>query len=285
MITLEERRERLELALTLAAAAEAEIRPRFGRCEIRHKPDGSVVTEADVRAEEAIRGLLQRHAPGDSILSEEFGSDVPLAKDSQWIVDPLDGTAWFALGVPSFGTLVAYVDDGRPVLGVIHFPMTGDTVYAAHGLGCSFRGKNTDSMTLRVRACSALGEAVASASGVHGTNLVVRQAGHPRYDLRSLVRLSGQFRFAGDCLQHALVCRGLVDVAVDTIMKPWDVAAIIPCVEEAGGAVGSLEENQQDLLSSRSLISAGNRAVLIHARRVLRGSVVGGVVPGGSCTV
>src|SRR4029079_18017651 len=118
--------EILEFALSLARAAEAEILPVFRKCTISFKSDGTEVTEADRRAEEAMRTRIEKHFPQHRILGEEFGGSREAMHDPLWVLDPIDGTTSFAIGLPIFGTLIAYLEGGEPQVGVIHFPGFGE---------------------------------------------------------------------------------------------------------------------------------------------------------------
>jgi fructose-1,6-bisphosphatase/inositol monophosphatase family enzyme len=129
-----QRQELLDFALQLARAAADQIRPHYHNCVVDTKPDGTEVTEADRRAEEAVREMITRHFPDANILGEEFGATDGSKTRYRWVIDPLDGTTWFTLGVPIFGTLIAFLEDDEPLAGVIHFPVTGETIYAGKGL-------------------------------------------------------------------------------------------------------------------------------------------------------
>lgn len=244
----------LDFARGLAKVAEAEILPLYQNCAARLKADGSEVTDADRNAERAVRARIEKTYPEHGILGEEYGSSSD-NRSRQWVIDPIDGTAWFTLGMPTFGTLIALVEAGDPVLGVVHFPALGETVYAARGLGCHFQPRTGPSRRVRVDPVQALEGAVASASGVHSSD-VSCGAGQTPYRLSALIRGVKKFRFCTDCLQHALVCRGRVHIALDPIMQPWDLAAIVPCVEEAGGVVGNLQGRRDGILQGGSLLSA-----------------------------
>src|SRR5262249_41181954 len=128
--------ELLEFALLLAQAAESEIMPRFRACEISWKPDGSEVTDADRRAEEVMRRLIAQHSGSTAVVGEEYGGSDRPTLEPLWLLDPIDGTASFAVGLPIFGTLIAYMENGEPEVGVIHMPALGETVYATKGSGC-----------------------------------------------------------------------------------------------------------------------------------------------------
>lgn len=246
--------KRLNFARKLGIAAGNPIIEHFKQHQITKKQDGSVVTEADVMAEKLIRMAISRDYPGEAILGEELGGK-QVSKGYQWIVDPLDGTTWFTLGVPIFGTLIALLKDGDPVLGVIHFPMTQETLFAAKNEGCWYQTFGYEPQRVRVNPIMDLNQAVVSASGAHSSNLHALPEQTP-FNLSQIIKNSATFRFCGDCLQHALVCRGKVHGAIDTIMKPWDSAAIIPCIKEAGGYVSDIKGNTQNLVWEGSLVTS-----------------------------
>lgn len=260
--------EDLKLALELARIAEREILPRYRKVAVDIKADGSEVTEADRNAEKAIREHLAKVRPHDGVLGEEFGGT--LSDGRCWVVDPVDGTAWFTLGMPLFGTLVALVVDKEPVVGVIHLPAIDETVYAARGEGCWFTSPGNAPQTVAVSASADLASCIGSASGLHGSS-VAPMAGLPAYKIADLQRQTHKFRFCGDCGQHGMVARGKLHFAIDTVMKPWDIAALVPCVEEAGGVTSSLQGERRNILTGGSLLSAASASV--------RDSVVRAVAP------
>ena len=258
----------LALALDLARTAEAEILPRFRTVTATHKPDGTEVTEADREAERTMREHLADARPDHAVLGEEFGDTGPDDARYQWVLDPVDGTAGFTIGVPLFGTLVALLEEGTPVVGVIHFPALDETVYAARGEGCRFRTED-DEITVRVDPVSSVAEATITTTALHSSDVTATPEQTP-YRVTELVRRAGKFRFVTDCLQHALVARGRTHAAVDTIMHPWDVAALVPCVREAGGVAGALDPAADDLVHGGSLVTAGSEALLDEVRATLR---------------
>src|SRR5689334_14609854 len=141
--------EILEFALLLAQAAESAIMPVFRICAVDWKPDGSEVTVADRRAEEAMRKLIAERFPYHAVLGEEYGGSHASTAGPLWVLDPIDGTASFAVGLPTFGTLIGYVEDGEPQVGVMHFPAMGETVYAARGSGCWVRLRDGNATRIR----------------------------------------------------------------------------------------------------------------------------------------
>ncbi|MFB6273324.1 MAG: inositol monophosphatase family protein [Salinibacter sp.] len=258
----------LDLALTLAQSAEDKILPRFRTVSVTQKPDGTEVTEADRKAERSMRDHLREARPAHAVLGEEFGRSGPEDAQYQWVLDPVDGTAGFTIGVPLFGTLVALLKNGDPVVGVIHFPALGETVYAARGGGCWFRTSEEETQ-VTVNPIDSLDEATVTTTALHSSDIRATPAQTP-YRLSDLVHRAGKFRFVTDCLQHALVARGRTHAAVDTLMRPWDVAALVPCVREAGGVAQPLDAEEDDVVFGGSLITAGSEALLYDIRTLLQ---------------
>ena len=246
----------LAFALELAHAAEQVILPHYQRCVVSLKADGSEVTEADRAAEAVMRRMIGARFPAHAILGEEEGGAMTPACPERWIIDPIDGTTSFAVGAPLFGTLVAYVEDEEPLVGVIHFPALGETVYAARGLGCRFQSRGAAPVPVRVAPGVPLGEALVSSTGLHGSDIL---PGQVAYRLTPVIQRARKFRFYSDCLQHALLCRGNIHVAIDTIMQPWDIAALVPCVEEAGGVVSTLDGRREGVVFGGSLLTSCDR--------------------------
>lgn len=258
----------LDCALAMAKAAEAVIMPHYRSTRVSLKADGTEVTDADREAEEIIRRTIASRFPGHAVLGEEFGTTGGDDATHRWIVDPIDGTAAFVLGVPTFGTLIALLEEGDPVVGVIHMPAMGETVYAAKGHGCWLRVGDSAPVRAHVGAVKRVNDAVASATGVHGSDIVDGATRSSR--LTRLIRSVRKFRFVGDCLQHALVCRGRLDVAVDTAMQPWDIAAIIPCIRESGGVASTLSGRRDDLTFGDSLVTSCSEELHREVLELLR---------------
>ncbi|BAC88131.1 inositol monophosphatase family protein [Gloeobacter violaceus] len=264
----ERRREQLDFALELARVAEEAIMPHFRTAVAEYKGDGSEVTAADRSAERVIRERIAGAYPGAKILGEEFGGEARPVSGEQWVIDPIDGTTSFVLGLPMFGTLIALLEDSQPVVGVIHMPAMGETVYAGRGLGCWFAYSGGRAVRVRAAPEVELQAAFASATGAHCSD-IQHQAAQTPYRLAALINTTKKFRFVGDCVQHALVCRGRLHLAVDTLMNPWDTAALVPCVREAGGVAATLEGKEDDVVFGGNFISVCSRALLHEALAVL----------------
>lgn len=258
----------LAFALKLAALATREILSRRDRPTVRPKADGSPVTAADHAAELAMRRAIRKTHPGHGILGEEQpaeGSD----REWQWVLDPLDGTRWFALGVPLYGVLIALLRDGVPQLGVMHLPAAGATLHAHRDGGCWYRASG-DRVARRVRTaarCRGLADARVSFA-----DLDKRQATDPRAlaGIARVVAAARDSQWLGGCSQHMLVARGLIDAAIDTVSCPWDSAPVVACVREAGGVVSNLEGDEDNAVYGGSLVSSANRRVHDQVLAALR---------------
>lgn len=249
-----ELQELLEFALELAHAAEPSILSRYRNPQVSHKPDGTEVTDADRKGEDVMRELIGRRYPGHAILGEEFGAAGPADAEWRWVLDPIDGTASFSLGVPLFGTLVGLLRHGTPVVGVVHLPAIGETLYAGRGLGCWLRLPQAAPVRVRVQPVAALSQAVVMGPSGLGSLPPDQRDEHLRR-LTPLLRRARKFRFGGDCLQHVVVCRGLAHVGIDPVMHPWDIAALVPCVEQAGGVVSTVDGRREDVVFGGSFLS------------------------------
>jgi histidinol-phosphatase len=249
------RREILEFALMLAEAAEAEIMPRFKTCAVNWKADGSEVTDADRRAEEVMRELIAKDFPATSVLGEEFGGSPANAMEPLWLLDPIDGTAAFAVGLPVFGTIIGYMENGEPQVGVLHMPAMRETVYAARGSGCWAKGGDSTPRQVHVSGVRNLKDAYVSAGVVNSRTW---DSGQPMRKLSNVIPKARQFRFVCDVVQHALVAQGRIDAAIEPIVHPWDIAGVIPCIEEAGGTVSDLEGRREGVVWRSQFLSSSS---------------------------
>ncbi|MDM4764133.1 inositol monophosphatase family protein [Galbitalea sp. SE-J8] len=231
----------LALALKLAGEADLISLERFQALDLRvtTKPDRTPVTDADQAVERSIRAGLAAARPHDAILGEEYGTEGDSRR--QWIIDPIDGTANFLRGVPIWGTLIALAVDGRPEVGVVSAPALGKRWWAACGHGAW--GQTADGhahghepQRLRVSGVTALADVALSYNNIQGWD------GAGRLDeLVALQRAVWRARSVGDAWAYMLVAEGHLDAAGEWDLKPYDIAALIPIVEEAGGRFTSLE--------------------------------------------
>lgn len=202
------------------------------------KADLSPVTPADRGAEELLRKLIGSRFPDHAILGEELGT---ADKDSayRWILDPIDGTRSFVRGVPLWGVLVGLELSGEMVVGVANFPALGEMVAAGSGEGCRWNGR-----TARVSSVSRLEEALLVFSD---SRTLAERLPHAWPRFLGMTELQ---RGWSDCYSHCLVATGRAEIALDPSMSPWDCAALLPILREAGGTCGDF--------TGRATIEGGN---------------------------
>jgi histidinol-phosphatase len=225
----------LAVALTLASEADLIAMDRYRSQDlgIQLKADKSIVTDADTRVERMIRAHLAEARPHDAILGEEFGSEGTSRR--QWIVDPIDGTSNFARGVPIWGALIALAVDGEPIVGVVSAPALGRRWWGAVGEGAWLEQAGEERRRIRVSAVDELADATLSYNNLQTWD----QYGY----LDRLVALSrrvGRTRAFGDLWSYMLLAEGAIDIAGEFDVKPWDVAALVPIITEAGGRVSTV---------------------------------------------
>ncbi len=254
--------EILEFALQLAAEAGRFILPLWKNVAVHQKADRSEVTEADRRAEELLRRRIAARYPDHAILGEEFGGERRRDAPHLWLVDPIDGTASFAIGLPLFGTLIGYLRAGTPCVGVIAAPTLGETMYAAAGRGCWYRRDGSEPRRVQTSAVTDPAEAFVVATEFANTDLDPRASGGA-LPLSRLYTTARRFRWSGDCINYTLLCQGRIDVALDPRMNPWDIAALAPCVREAGGVLSSTDSST-DVVWQPDLVASANPT--LHAR-------------------
>ena len=254
----------LDLALRLADAADAITLARFRAADLRveRKPDRTPVTDADTATEEALRAIIAAERPDDAVLGEEGGGAVA-ANGRGWVLDPIDGTKNFSRGVPAWGTLIALTVDGRPVVGVASCPALGRRWWGATGLGAwttdALRGVTAaEPQRLAVSGVSDLADAYLSTTDDRDFT----GEGWPR-----LAAAVWETRAFGDLWHHCLVAEGVIDLAVEALANPWDLAAVMPIVEEAGGRLTSLD-GEPTFAGGNGFCSNGllHDAVLAHLR-------------------
>jgi myo-inositol-1(or 4)-monophosphatase len=247
----------IAIAEDAAALAGAVIRPLFrSGLLVEAKGDASPVTEADRQAERVIRDMLAARLPDHGIWGEEYGPDRADA-EWLWVLDPIDGTRAFVTGRPLFGTLIGLLHRGRPVLGLIDQPVTGERWLGVAGQPTRFRSPMGG--TPRCRPCATLAEAELSCTSPD----MFEPADRPGF-----ARLRGAARrvtWGGDCYAYGLAALGLVDVVCEATMKPWDWAAIVPVVEGAGGRVTGWDGQPLTLESDGRVLAVGDPALLAEA--------------------
>lgn len=210
----------------LAQASGELIRPYFFNpaLQVETKGDATPVTAADRGAEELLRRLIHGKFPTHGIIGEELGSERPDA-DFVWVLDPIDGTKSFITGVPLWGTLIALLHQGQPVLGCIHQPILGQLMIG-DGRETTLNGR-----PVRTRSTTRLADSTLLTSDP----LNLRKRMGPA--TTAFVSQAKLVRTWGDCYGYLLVAAGLADVMLDPMMNPWDIAALVPVIRGAGGVI------------------------------------------------
>ena len=258
----------IAFANTLADAAGEVIRPFFRRkIDIVDKGAGAAmfdpVTDADKGAEKAIRALIARTHPDDGILGEEF-PEVEGVSGRIWVIDPVDGTRAFITGATQWGTLIALNESGNPTLGILDQPITRERFIGVAELGTADLHTPDGSHPLKVRPCAGLSEAVVMTTHPWNYFDASEQA-----TFRKLAESCLLSRFGGDCYAYGLLAMGFVDVVVEARLKPWDIQALIPIVEGAGGIVTDWRGGP--CAHGGRVIAAGDKRVHEAALRILAG--------------
>lgn len=220
----------LRLAHVMADAADDLTLRRFRAVDLRveTKPDLTPVSDADQAVEESIRSTLRRARPRDAVIGEEFGKTGYGARS--WVIDPIDGTKNYVRGVPVWATLIALMDEGRVVVGLVSAPALGRRWWAARDSG-AWTGRSLSRATrCQVSSVSRLEDASFSYSSLGGWE----EAGRLQ-EFLDLNRSVWRSRAYGDFWSHMMVAEGSVDVSAEPELSPWDIAALTVIVEEAGG--------------------------------------------------
>lgn len=229
MTTLDLDRAR-RAAEAAADAAAAAIRPLFrSPLAIDRKGDASPVTAADRAAEQAMRAVLAEVFPDHGLIGEEFGEERANAR-FVWVLDPIDGTKSFITGRPTYGSLIALLDEGVPVLGVMSQPSIGERWIGQAGRPTVFFSPIGGPAVARCRACATLAEAQLSVTSLDLFPPAERQ----RWER---LAAAAQVTWGGDCYAHGLLSLGLIDLIAEASYRIWDWAALVPIVEGAGGTI------------------------------------------------
>jgi myo-inositol-1(or 4)-monophosphatase len=259
--------ETIAFAHRLADISGEIIRPYFrARIDVVGKPalvNGKAVfdpvTAADRGAEEAMRAAIMRERPQDGILGEEYGETAG-SSGLRWVLDPVDGTRAFINGRHEWGTLISLEEDGAPVLGIIDQPWLGERFIGVNGRAeLHEKGSVTP---LRVRACEKLEDALLCACTPDAFHRPGMWDGFQR--VQKQVKLT---RWGGDCYIFAAMALGFCDLIVESLSQRWDISALIPLIEGAGGVITNWEGNAPG--DGGSVLAAGDRRVHEAALEVL----------------
>ena len=243
----------IALAHRLADAAREAILPHFrAGMTSERKADATPVTLADRAAEAAMRAIIKAEFPDDALHGEEYGAETG-SSGRTWVLDPIDGTAGFLAGRPLFGTLIALVVEGWPVLGVID-----QAVLKERWLGVTGRPTTLNGQPVRTRACASLADATLATTGPHyfddheGEHFMALAA---RTDHRRMV-------MGGDCYNYAMLATGQLDIVCEANLKLHDYAALVPVVEGAGGTMCDWNGDPLHAASDGHVLALGDPARL-----------------------
>lgn len=229
------------------------------RLDIIDKADESPVTIADREVEAAMRKRIGERYPTHGILGEEHGRD---ATDAEfvWVLDPIDGTRSFISGSPLWGVLIALLWRGRPILGVIDAPVTGERWFGLEGQGTALNG-----VAARASNCTTLADAC-----LYSTSPDIFDAdGWERFErVRKQTRMR---RFGGDCYSYGLLASGHIDLVIESGLQPYDYLAIVTVLTQAGAVITDWEGQPLTMESDGNVIAAANATLHAEALRVLRG--------------
>ena len=251
----------LGLALRLADIADQISLARFRALDLKveTKPDRSPVTDADQAVESAIKSVLAIERPADAIIGEEFGDSGE--SNRTWILDPIDGTANFLRGVPVWASLIALSVDGKPTVAVVSAPALGRRWWAAPGHGAFTRDLDGSERSIRVSAVADLADASLSYN-----NLQHWDSSGMLEPLISLSRKVWRTRAYGDFWSYMLLAEGALEIVAEHDLKIYDIAALVPIVEEAGGKfsdlAGPLTDQSSSVMASNGLLHSAYQQAL-----------------------
>lgn len=252
----------LNLAGRLADAAGEAIRPFYrADFESEAKGDSSPVTEADRAAEAAMRAILDAECPDDAIIGEEYG-EKDGTSGRTWVLDPIDGTVSFMAGRPIFGTLIALLQGGFPVMGVIDQCIGGERWIGMTGEATTLNGQ-----AVTTRKCRSLADATLASTGPQYFD---DEAAHHFMSLASKTA-HGRMVWGGDCYNYGLLAAGQVDLVVEAGLKLHDFAALVPIVEGAGGIMCDWNGEPLHAGSDGTVIALGEPARLEEVLEGLAG--------------
>lgn len=246
------------------AAADASgkvIRPQFRRTKRVEDKGGAAgfdpVTAADRAGERAISRHLEAAFPDHGIIGEEYGTQRADAR-FRWVLDPIDGTRAFITGLPTWGTLIGLLDGDAAVLGVMDQPFTGERFWSGRS-GAHLRSADGRARRIQTRACPSLEQAVFSS-----THPDLFAAGREQKVLQAVKSQARLTRYGADCYGFCMLAAGHIDVIVEPGLKPYDIVALIPIIEKAGGCVTTWEGGSAT--GGGNVVACGDRT--LHAKIV-----------------
>lgn len=250
----------VDFACQLADLARRVVLPYFGTpLTLHRKDDDSPVTRADREAEAAMRERIESRYPDDGIHGEEFGV-VGADRERVWVLDPIDGTKSFITGKPLFGTLIALLEGGRPVLGVVDMPALG-----RRWLGVSGQPSLADGAACRVSGQQSIADVRLAATSID------MFAGDDRARFDALSRQVWFRTFGSDCFAYAMLASGFLDLVVEADLSPYDYLAMVPLIEGAGGCISDWSGAPLGLASDGRVLASASPGLHAAALATLAG--------------
>ncbi len=247
----------LELAETSGPIARRYFRSGL---EVEDKSDDTPVTRADREIEATMRALIEAGYPEHGIIGEEYGN-VRGEAEFVWVIDPIDGTRSFVAGLPLFGTLIALVRHGRPIIGVIDHPALGERWVGVKGRQTTLNGK-----AVATRPCGSLGEATLYCTA---PEMIEGSAQEPFDIVRDQARV---IRYSTDCYGYAMVASGFGDLVIEAGLSSYDYMALVSVVEGAGGVISDWQGRDLGLHSDGRVIASGDGRRHAQVLKVLAGA-------------
>jgi inositol-phosphate phosphatase/L-galactose 1-phosphate phosphatase/histidinol-phosphatase len=223
--------------------------------DIETKADDSPVTIADRAVEQRLREMIEKQRPDDGIFGEEFARK-PSKNGLTWVIDPIDGTKSFMIGRPTFGTLIALWEGNTPLLGIIDQAISGERWIGADGV-TTFNGQ-----AVKTRACTHLKSACTASTTpamFKGDDALWKQ-----FDTQTRMMAWG-----GDCYMYGLLASGFLDICIEASLKPYDYAAVVPVVQNAGGWISDYDGKPLTLESEGKVIALGDKTLWPEVRNLL----------------
>ena len=219
------------------------------------------VTKADRAAERVIARELKIRFPDHGIVGEEYGSKAGSGRFN-WVIDPIDGTRAFIMGSPLWGTLIGLLDNGAPCLGVMDQPFTGERFWSAPNASYMVSSPSGKPKKLKTRACANLADATLTT-----THPDLFEGARQQNALRVVKDAARMTRYGGDCYGYCLLAAGFVDIIIESGLKTYDIAALIPIVERAGGRVTTWDGGPAS--SGGDIIASGDARIHDQALKLL----------------
>ena len=251
----------ITLGLALADIAGEAIMPHYETTlDVETKADNSPVTEADKAAEAAMRELIGRTFPEHGIYGEEHGITLAQPQSTYtWVLDPIDGTRAFIEGRKEWGTLIALCEDGEPIMGILNQPATGERWVGVKGQATTYQRTPCESR----RGVALDGAELSTTSAMHFTPVQAKE----------FVKLAEACRHVvkdGDCYAYGLLARGERDLVADAGLKPYDILALVPIIEGAGGTITHWDGQDVSLNHYANVIAAGDKDLHTQAISLLQ---------------